>query len=192
MNEAKALCPSMPEMPTLKAVVLDDKVKRTSSRATLLETIPEDGCVPNEVLEAKGFVVGAELKEKFGDRRTLKIITLSGDGKTILCEIGEDASTSYSVARADLQTQYTLIKKQSIVTLGKMVPPLDVMHKVLVDSAAKMHLATMFASGSYNAEDHCDVLWATSIFLKLKKKNNSGQAKTVSNNQFRDDRSGFT
>ena len=81
MNEAKALCPSMPEMPMLKAVVLDDKVKRTSSHATLLKTIPDDGCVPNAVLTAKGFVVGAELEEKFGDRRTLTIITLSGDKK---------------------------------------------------------------------------------------------------------------
>ncbi len=94
----------------------------------------------------KGIVPGAELEEKFGDQRTLTMVALSGNEQTILCQIGEDASTSYSVARADL-SDYNLVKKQSIVTLGKMVPPLNVMHKALVEIAVKMQLATMFASG---------------------------------------------
>ena len=176
MNDAKALDNILPEMPMLKAIVLDDKVKRTSSRSTLLETMPEYGCIPNEVLTAKGIVVAAELEEKFGDKRTLTIMALAGDENTILCQIGEDASTSHAVARADL-SNYNLLQKQTIVTLGKLVPLLlqSSMHKALVESAVKMQLATMFSSGGYNAEDHCDVLWSTSIFLQLEKKLTNGR-----------------
>ena len=66
---------------------------------------------------------------------------------------------------------------QSIVSLGKMVSPLYVMHKVLVESAVKLYLATLFANGAYNAEEHCDVLWSTSVFMKLKKKLTAGRLK---------------
>ena len=177
MDEAKTLYPSMPEMPMFKALAQDEKVKRISSRANLLAKTPKDGCIANEVLIAKGIVPGAELEEKFGDKRTLKIVALSGDEQTILCQIGEDASTlHYSVARADLHN-YTLIKMQSIVSLGKMVSPLYVMHKVLVESAVKLYLAALFANGAYNAEEHCDVLWSTSVFMKLKKKLTAGRLK---------------
>ena len=161
LSEAEALAPNMPEHPMLKAAAL---AERTSSRATLLDKKPEDGCIPNAVLTAKGFVVGAEIEEKFGDKRTLRIMVFAGDEKTIVCQVGEDASTSHAVARADL-SNYKLLKKQTIVTLGKLVPLLlqSSMHKALVESAVKMQLATMFSSGSYNAEDHCDVLWSTAF-----------------------------
>ena len=78
LSEAKALAPNTPEHPVLKAAAL---AERTSSRATLLGKKPEDGCIPNAVLTAKGFVVGAEIEEKFGDKRGLTIMVLAGDEK---------------------------------------------------------------------------------------------------------------
>ena len=80
------------------------------------------------------------------------------------------------VARTDLHN-YNIIKMQSVVSLGSIVSPLDVMHKVLVESAVKLYLAALFSNGSYNAEEHCDVLWSTSVFMKLKKKLTAGRLK---------------